>query len=90
MLIVSLKRRLKQQRRDESRRRRSLRSSDFESYRNGLLIVKVRLTLSEPSEPSKKVSVKPVERRKKRPNWLESRLKNLILPDESNLLRRRS
>ena len=90
MLIVSLKRRLKQQRRDESRRRRSLRSSDFESYRNALQIVKAKLTLSEPSEPSRTVSVDTVEKRKKRLNWLESRLFSLIRPVESNLSRRRS
>ena len=90
MQIVLLKRRLKQQRRDESRQRKSLRSSDFESFRNAPLIVRARLMLSEPSEPSKTVSVEPVEKRKKRLNWLESRLLSLIRPVESNLSRRRS
>ena len=63
MLIVSLKKRLKQQRRDESRQRRSLRSSDFESYRNALQIVKAKLTLSGPSEHLKKASVRHAEKR---------------------------
>ena len=90
MPSVSPGKRLKQRKKGESKRRRRWRSRDFESFRNVPLIVKVKLTLSEPSEPSKTVSVEPVEKRKKRLNWLESRLLNLIRPVESNLSRRRS
>ena len=90
MPTVSPGKRLKQRKKGESKQRKSWRSRDFESYRSVQLIVKVKLTLSEPSEHSKMESAEPVERRKKRLNWLEGRPLSLIRPVVSNLLRRRS
>ena len=72
------------QRNAELKKRRSLRFKDLESFKSVQPTVKVRSTHYVPSVPSKRVSVKLVERRKKRRRKPAKRLPNLIGLDEDS------
>ena len=72
------------QRNAELKKRRSLRFKDLESFKSVQPTVKVRSTPYVPSVPSKRVSVKLVERRKKRRRKPAKRLPNLIGLDEDS------
>ena len=90
MLTELPKRKRKLSRRERKQRRKSSRSSASVSFKNALPIVRVRLMLSAPNVPSRKVSVKPAEKRKKRLSLLEDKPRISIWPAASNSLNARS
>ena len=89
MPTASLRKKLQQPRPDVSKKKKSWRSSAYVSSRSVLLTVRVRSMPFVLNAPSRKVSVRPAERRKRRPNCNVNKPRSLTLPAESNLLRKR-
>ncbi len=90
-MLIRCKRKSKpRQRSEERRKRKSLRSSVFVSCRNAQLTDRERSMLCVPSVPSRKVSVRPAEKKKRRLLKPLRTPKPSILPAVNNSLSVRS